>query len=653
MTSNQQRVHVNYPDNLHVPVYLASGVTLKDTARIGIPAITGGLLFGLPGAAVGAATGTALSKLPVKGATLDRHAVNMVDNRSTTFHQLSTGPTGTPPQIKDNCFVLPDDTRLAAVEVGSCDLENRRVEDQDALQGLVHDLYREMDFGIDILSREQAVDVSGYAVDRDTVVVPRHLVFVRGDTEDAVGERCRQVRNTLTGNDLYAAQLDGDAVWQAIMELWVDTVDAGMRQYTVHPQFGESRTCRAVSVTGYPDELGLGWLADVLKTETEADVSVMQRVRPGDDKRDWLDDMVKRARLAGIVENNPLQRDAFRKKEEDAADIGRVNDRLVQYEVLITITTPNPTSVDLDTSVNRVKNVLRRHGITYREPLLQTRRAAAARTPIQDTGMDTELIMPAQSAAGGFAFGTADAVEHGGVVFGVDRRDSTPVILDRFSWDAGHVSVMGKIGSGKSFFTKLVLIRSVQQYDNLQVLVVDPKQEYGDIVNGISEYVGRCSRATVKNRAQEDVDVLVDAVHEAYDKGCEWNGKTIVVVDEAHRVLNDEDGRYALGRVVREGRDAEIAMHMVSQNASDFTRTQEGRDILKNVDANMLMRHRDVEASVKDFFNLSRNELAELGKLRTGTDVGFSETLIRGPVNTTLRIEPLDIEEQFIEEAGG
>ena len=35
MTSNQQRVQVNYPDDLHVPVYLTSGVTMQDAVRIG------------------------------------------------------------------------------------------------------------------------------------------------------------------------------------------------------------------------------------------------------------------------------------------------------------------------------------------------------------------------------------------------------------------------------------------------------------------------------------------------------------------------------------------------------------------------------------------------------------------------------------------
>lgn len=644
-TEASGRVEVAYPDDVSVPVYLTTGLTLTDGLRIGLPAVGGGLVFGMPGAVAGAAAGAAISKVPVKGATVHRHMRNALDDVVTGY--ILDAEEKDSPSFKDDCFKLPDETFLAAVRVTSCDIANRGTEEQLALRGLVHDLYREMDYGVDVVSMEEGVDITEHAVDQDTIVRPIHVAFVRAKDPETVRERRRQVRTQLTGNDLLAMPVMGDDLMNLIGRLWVTDVSAGMRRYSVTYKDRSAEQHRALAVTGYPDRLGVGWLADVLKADTPGKVTVIQRVRPADDSIDWVESMADRAQVGAAIMTSPVKQTAFKEKAEDAEDMLRADDSLVRYEMLVTVRGEDENVVD--TSLDRVKRVLRRHNITFQEPLLRTRRMAAAQSPLHAQGLGTAMVMPAGAAAGGFAFGTADAVEEDGVVFGMDRRDGAPVILDRFGWDAGHVAVMGKIGSGKSFFTKLVLLRSAAQYDDLQVFVVDPKQEYGGIVDALD--MERCQRVTVDDRATGDDEGLVEAVRDAYAGGCEWSGKTIAVVDEAHRLLKDEDGRNALGRMVREGRDEQIAAHLVTQNSSDFTRSQEGSDILKNVDAHVFMRHQDVAASVEEFFDLSAAERVKLRKLRTGSKVGFSEAVIRGPLNTTLRIEALPDEEELITEA--
>jgi len=113
-------------------------------------------------------------------------------------------------------------------------------------------------------------------------------------------------------------------------------------------------------------------------------------------------------------------------------------------------------------------------------------------------------------------------------------------------------------------------------------------------------------------------------------------------------LLSHPEGRAALGELVREGRDRNISVEMITQNASDFTRSQEGRDILKNVNCYIFMNHQDVETGVSNFFNLSPRETVALRRLRTGTDLPFSEAIIRGPVNTKLRIEATEQEHAAI-----
>ncbi|MDY6771109.1 MAG: ATP-binding protein [Candidatus Nanohaloarchaea archaeon] len=297
-------------------------------------------------------------------------------------------------------------------------------------------------------------------------------------------------------------------------------------------------------------------------------------------------------------------------------------------------------------TIQKVKQVLRRHRISFREPIFRMHKAAKSVSVSHRNRPISAQTATSWSAAAAFQFASYDYFESGGIVFGSDDRSGDPVILDRFSWDAGHIARMGKIGSGKSYAAKLEILRSLDRYDDLQVIVIDPKQEYGD-VTGVSD---RVKRLTVEDRTQDNTGRLIGFVRRAYQAGHDHDGKTVVVLDEAHRVLNDDTGRQVLGELVREGRDQDIAVTLITQNADDFTRSQEGRNMLRQMDCYVFMRHQDVESSVEDFFNLSDRERIRLRKLRTGSKVGFSEAVIRGPVNTVLRIESLDTEKPVLEE---
>jgi hypothetical protein len=103
--------------------------------------------------------------------------------------------------------------------------------------------------------------------------------------------------------------------------------------------------------------------------------------------------------------------------------------------------------------------------------------------------------------------------------------------------------------------------------------------------------------------------------------------------------------------LVREARDTKTAVSLITQNASDFTRSQHGRDILKNVPCTVFMWHDKVNDGVVDFFNLSSEEAVQLRKLRTGTDVDYSEAIVRAAsvLEAKLRITASGQEADIIE----
>jgi hypothetical protein len=368
-------------------------------------------------------------------------------------------------------------------------------------------------------------------------------------------------------------------------------------------------------------------------------------------------------RAESVATPDPLRRSGIDRKLADAEDLldieGSGSERLVNAAAYIVVR--GDTREQADETLEEVKRLFRRFNVEHEEPWLETPRSVQTDSITRRDGLARDLMMPSRSAASSFPFSTHDKIEDGGVSFGIDTRNAMPVILNRFAWEAGHVARMGKTGSGKSFFAKLVLIRSWQNYSDLQIYIIDPKQEYAGIVDfmqgetvvldsaNLSEIeTGSVARYTVAEQSRDNTDLLAEAIRHVYRKASEDRRKTIVLVDEAHRLLSDTDGRKALGELVREGRDRNVSVEMITQNAADFTRTQDGKNILRNVDCYVFMRHQEVETGVSDFFDLSQREAVELGRLRTGSDVPFSEAIIRGPVNTKLRIESTDSEHQLL-----
>ena len=63
-----------------------------------------------------------------------------------------------------------------------------------------------------------------------------------------------------------------------------------------------------------------------------------------------------------------------------------------------------------------------------------------------------------------------------GILYGINRHNSSLVIFDRFSLENYNSVTFAKSGSGKSYATKLEILRSLM-FDT-DVIVIDPEREY-------------------------------------------------------------------------------------------------------------------------------------------------------------------------------
>ena len=80
-----------------------------------------------------------------------------------------------------------------------------------------------------------------------------------------------------------------------------------------------------------------------------------------------------------------------------------------------------------------------------------------------------------------YPFSPPDLDTRGGTLYGIDMRASSPVVYD--PWDGTHLNantaVLARSGSGKSFATKLGLLRGLCR--GVTAYVIDPEGEYADM----------------------------------------------------------------------------------------------------------------------------------------------------------------------------
>jgi type IV secretory pathway VirB4 component len=81
-----------------------------------------------------------------------------------------------------------------------------------------------------------------------------------------------------------------------------------------------------------------------------------------------------------------------------------------------------------------------------------------------------------------FPFVSENLTSDEGIMYGINRHNNSLVIFDRFSLENANQVVFAKSGSGKSYTTKLEIIRYLMT--GVDVLVIDPENEYQRLAEG-------------------------------------------------------------------------------------------------------------------------------------------------------------------------
>ena len=126
-------------------------------------------------------------------------------------------------------------------------------------------------------------------------------------------------------------------------------------------------------------------------------------------------------------------------------------------------------------------------------------------------------------------------------------------------------------------------------------------------------------------------------------------GPQLILIDEAHRLVQDPGTATTLDRMIRTARHFGAGVMLMSQSPEDFLSTASGRSILANLRATLLLRQTRVSPEARACFQLTEAESEWLPKARLPREAGYSEGLLRsGPAHLPIAIVATTPEYEFL-----
>jgi hypothetical protein len=92
------------------------------------------------------------------------------------------------------------------------------------------------------------------------------------------------------------------------------------------------------------------------------------------------------------------------------------------------------------------------------------------------------IYMNTSTLSAFYPFVSGEVIESGGVFLGINVISGAPVIYNPLLRQNSNISIIGTSGSGKSFLSKILLKRLIENYPDIPFYVIDPEGEYTPLI---------------------------------------------------------------------------------------------------------------------------------------------------------------------------
>ncbi|KKU43721.1 MAG: Type IV secretory pathway VirB4 component-like protein [Parcubacteria group bacterium GW2011_GWA2_46_7] len=253
---------------------------------------------------------------------------------------------------------------------------------------------------------------------------------------------------------------------------------AGLSVTSTSLQFSD-RLVKTLFVLSYPKYLTVGWLSPVINTNQNVNLSIFFHPM---DTESVLKNLRKRSTQLqaqymeeqgkGLI-RNPVLETAIQDIEGLRDSLTQGRDKMFYLGCYITIMAADQNSLSVLES--------------------------------EITGLLGQKMVPFSTS---FPFISSQLISDSGIFYGVSLQNNSPVIFDRFSLENSNSVIFAKSGAGKSYFTKLEIIRSLMW--GTKVLVIDPENEYKHLTEALGGSFFRIAIDSADHLNPFDITTVAD-----------------------------------------------------------------------------------------------------------------------------------------------
>ena len=247
------------------------------------------------------------------------------------------------------------------------------------------------------------------------------------------------------------------------------------------------KIARTFFVISYPRYLTDNWFSPIINLDKIFDVSIfIHPIETAEILRSFQKKVAEVQSQISIRESKGLVRDPM--LDTAYQDLENLRDNLMQaqakmFDVGLYITVYADNENDLFKIESEVKSLLDAKLVYLKPALFQQVEGFKSVIPL---GMDLLGIhqkLDTEPLSSLFPFVSFDLTSDKGILYGVNRHNSSLIIFDRFSLPNYNSITFATAGAGKSYATKLEIIRTLM-FD-AEVIVIDPEREYEYLAEAI------------------------------------------------------------------------------------------------------------------------------------------------------------------------
>ena len=237
---------------------------------------------------------------------------------------------------------------------------------------------------------------------------------------------------------------------------------------------------RTFFVISYPRFLADSWFSPIINLDEVFDISLF--IHPVETARVLKEFRKKVAEVQSQIylrEEKGLVRDP--KLDTAYQDLESLRDQLQQaqerlFDVGLYVALYGSTEDELDKLESKVKSILESKLVYVKPALFQQEQGFESILPAANDQLAVWSKLNTSPLSSLFPFISFDLTSERGILYGVNRHNSSLVLLDRFDLPNYNSVMFATSGAGKSYTAKLEIPRSLMF--ETEIIVIDPEREY-------------------------------------------------------------------------------------------------------------------------------------------------------------------------------